>query len=752
MQISRSADLPSIRNDIHALLREMQDEAIWYVVLALAMFGVFLIQIIHTYQGPSKVAFPCLVLYAMLGMTWIGRRWGYLVSAWFLVGCCSTLSFMLVIETNLHPAIGLLAIAVGVAAIFISLRAGASMAVIFTLLLFYLPASILPVESELRVFSIIGVWATVGFIWLTFNPILTTLDWSWHSYEQSRKLLEEARDRQVELKQVLADLADVNSQLTRLNRLSQALRQSAEEARRIKEEFVANVSHELRTPLNMIIGFCEIIVKTPQTYGGKIPPALLADLTVVLRNSQHLSSLIDDVLDLSRVEAGRMALTKERVRFEEIIEAAVTAVRPLYESKGLYLKPEVVGEIPPVFCDRTRIREVLLNLLSNAGRFTDKGGVRLRVIHEGNDVVLSVTDTGPGISEADKERIFKPFQQADGSIRRKYGGTGLGLSISRALVELHGGQMWFESQLGEAMPNTGGQGTTFFFRLPIDPPMPVERDASSWMVPDWEYRERSRRSNAPVPVVHPRYIVVEKDYTLARSLGAHLDGSEIVVKNDLAEAMKEIERLPVQAVILNDAPVMESMHRLQTSPLPYGVLAIACFQPGLRQTALSLGISSYLIKPISREQLLGALEGLKQPVTAILVVDDEPEALRLFQRILVSTNQRCRILTAGDGRQALEILRNEPVDVVLLDLVMPETDGFLFLDIRAADPVLSNIPVIVISAQDPEGQQSMTHLVGFTRGGGVSTAQLLSSIQALSDIFVPPGQINTTTPETDQAL
>jgi signal transduction histidine kinase/CheY-like chemotaxis protein len=752
MQISRSIDLPATRNDVRALLREMQDEAIWYVVLAFAAFGVLLIQIIHTYQGPSKVTFPCLVLYAMLGMTWAARRWGYLVSAWLLVGCCSTLSLLLVIETHLHPAVGLLTIAVGVAAIFISLPAGAIVAFIFTLLLSFLPVAILPVESELRVFSIIGLWATIGFIWLTFKPILTTLDWSWHSYEQSRKLLEEARDRQVELKQVLADLADANSQLTRLNRLSQALRQSAEEARRIKEEFVANVSHELRTPLNMIIGFCEIIVKTPHTYGGKIPPALLADLTVVLRNSQHLSSLIDDVLDLSRVEAGRMALTKERVRFEEIIEAAFTALRPLYESKGLYLKSEAVGEIPAVFCDRTRIREVILNLLSNAGRFTDKGGVDLQISHEGNDVLISVADTGPGISEADKERIFKPFQQADGSIRRKYGGTGLGLSISRALVELHGGQMWFESPLGETISNNGGQGTIFYFRLPIDPPMPVGRDASSWMVPNWEYRERSQRSNAPVPVVPPRYIVVEQDYSLARILRSHLDGSEIIVKCDLNEAIKELERIPAQAVILNDAPVLESMQRLQTSPLPYGVLAIACFQPGLRQAAVSLGISNYLIKPISREQLLGALDSLNRPVNTILIVDDEPEALRLFQRILISTNQRYRILTAGDGRQALEILRNEQVDVVLLDLVMPEMDGFLFLDIRVANPVLSKIPVIVISAQDPEGQQTMSHSVGFTRGGGVSTAQLLSCIQTLNHIFVPPGQISTATPEIDRAF
>ena len=172
----------------------------------------------------------------------------------------------------------------------------------------------------------------------------------------------------------LEDLASANVQLARLNQLAQGMRHAAEDARRAKEEFVANVSHELRTPPNMIVGFSEMMLQAPQTYGKKIPSALLADLAVIQRNSQHLSSLIDDVLDLSQIEVGKMALTKERVAFQEVVQAAVTAVRPLFDSKGLHLKTEVPGDLPLVFCDRTRIREVVLNLLSNAGRFTEHGG------------------------------------------------------------------------------------------------------------------------------------------------------------------------------------------------------------------------------------------------------------------------------------------------------------------------------------------------------------------------------------------
>src|SRR6185503_18004148 len=198
--------------------------------------------------------------------------------------------------------------------------------------------------------------------------------------------------------QALADLAQANLQMTRLNILAQGLRQAAEEARRAKEEFVANVSHELRTPLNMIIGFSETILQSPGAYGKKIPPALLADLMVIYRNAEHLSELINDVLDLSQVDAEKMALTKEQAQLGEIVEEATTAIRPLYTSKGLYLDVDIPENLPSIFCDRTRIREVLLNLLSNAGRFTERGGVHLRGWLKGNDVVVSVTDSGPGIA------------------------------------------------------------------------------------------------------------------------------------------------------------------------------------------------------------------------------------------------------------------------------------------------------------------------------------------------------------------
>jgi len=190
------------------------------------------------------------------------------------------------------------------------------------------------------------------------------LDWSWSYYTRTQVLVAEARDRQGELNQTLKVLADRNLQLTRLNQLAQRLRQAADDARRAKEQFVANVSHELRTPLNMVLGFSEMITRSPEVYEAAIPPTLMADLSVIHRNAGHLSALIDDVLDLSQVEAGRMALSKEPLSMETLIEETAMLVRPLYELKGLDLTLGSSLDLPLVLCDRTRIRQVLLNWLT----------------------------------------------------------------------------------------------------------------------------------------------------------------------------------------------------------------------------------------------------------------------------------------------------------------------------------------------------------------------------------------------------
>ncbi len=714
------------------LLQRLRDQAIVLALPCLLLGGLALLAFPWRFRDPTNGEWAGIALWLMAGAVWGLRRLSSLACAWALVVGCLAANLLVVAWGGVWGAVYLVSLPAGLAALAIGVPAGLAVSAACTLFLLRAPSALVPADGLLRIVTVIGVWGTVALVCLTRRPLLTALEWSWSSYERSRSLLERARDYQVQLKQTLLDLADANVQLTRLNRLADALRQAAEEARQAKEQFVANVSHELRTPLNMIIGFSEMITQSPQTYGVRIPPALLADLEIILRNSQHLAGLIDDVLDLSQIEARRMALTRERAGLAEIVEAAAVAVHPLFESKGLYLRTAIPGDLA-LFCDRTRIREVVLNLLSNAGRFTEGGGVEVRAWREERDVVVSVADTGPGIAAGDMEKLFQPFQQLDGSVRRRYGGSGLGLAISKSFVELHGGSMWLESEQGT--------GTTFYFRLPAEPSAPMEGSIVRWLKPDWEYEERTRRPLAPPPVVRPRVVVVDPSGSLERLAARYLQDTEVVAAGSQEEAAQKLAQVPSQALLVNDSSVARALQRLAGSGmLPPGVPGIICSIPGVPEAAAALGVSDYLVKPISSNLLLGTLDRLGLRGNTVLVVDDEPEALRLFWRMLASDGHDYRVLTAANGEEALAILRRERVDAVLLDLVMPEMDGFRLLEVRSLDPALREIPVVVTSARDPAGQPIVSSALAVIQRDGLSTPQLLACITAIRGILAPAGQ------------
>lgn len=754
MPTAQAANAASAPSDVRTMLRELQDETILLVLPALYLSSLALFGLATGLSDLSQALVPCLAAFATGALVWALRRLHYLAAAWVLVIGCINIDLLAVRAWG--SSICLLALPVGLAALFVSLRGGVLTAAACSALLLYAPTALIPANGELRTVAALGAWGAVGLAWLSLRPLLTTLQWAWSGYQQNRSLLEEARDQRLQLKQALADLADANLQLTRLNRLADGLRQAAEDARRAKEQFVANVSHELRTPLNMVIGFSETILQAPESYGAHIPPSLLADLRVILRNSQHLAALIDDVLDLSQIEAGQMALTKEHTDLAEIVEAATVAVRPLFASKGLSLEARVEEDLPPVYCDRTRIREVLLNLLSNAGRFTERGGVSLRVWRERNDIAVSVADTGPGIDPRDKDRLFRPFEQLDGSLRRRHGGTGLGLAISKSFVELHGGQMWLESQVG--------QGTTFYFRLPIEPATPVAAGASQWLRADWEYEQRTRLPQVRPPAVRPRMVILERGNSLQRLLTRYFDQAEIVSTRSLEEARQAL-RVPAQALLINEEAVGEALQRLSAEgQLPEDTPVIICSTPGAHEAALALGAADYLVKPIPRDALQAAMNRLDVRGKTVLVVDDEPEAARLFRRMLNSFGRGYRVLTTSEGRQALQMLRDERPDVLLLDLVMPDMDGYQLLAEKELDPDIRDIPVIVISAQDPAGihaassdgqgrvaqggdapaasRPAVTSAIAITRAGGIAMPQLIACIKVFGGALPDPKSRN----------
>ena len=716
-------DMTSKYDAPRAEIEELKSSTIWWSLspFFLAAFALYLVAVAFT--DPIYGAVPGVILLLLSSAVWCLRQMShYLAAALVLVIGCFGVNLLLIAWSGLPEAVIFLALLAGLTAVLIGLPCGIATAVVCTLFLqFGLPQ----IEAVQRYVAIAHIWGMIWLIWLTSRPLLLASQWFEASYQQSREALEESRDYQFQLRRALDDLTEANHQLAQLHRLAHDLRRQADEARRSKEQFVANVSHELRTPLNMIIGFSEMAMYSPETYGPNIPQALLADLEIVLRNSRHLSSLIDDVLDLSQIDAGQMALMKEPTALGEIIAAAVTAVRPLFSSKGLYLRTDIPRNLPPLHCDRIRIRQVLLNLLSNAGRFTEKGGVRVGARREGNQVVVSVADSGPGIKADEVDKVFKPFQQLDGSIHSYWTGSGLGLSISKHFIELHKGRMWLESE--------PGQGATFFFRLPVsEDVLSADGEVMRWFSPYSTYVERTHIPSLPVPADRPRLIVFEDGSTLSRLLTRYLDNAELVPVTSLKQAIHEIEQIPAHALLLNAASVSESLGRIeQEIALPFGLPVIVCSVPGISDAAESLGVSDYLIKPVSRDALLAVLDRLALDGKTILVVDDEPDVLRLFRRMLASAQRDYRVLRATSAQQAKHIMLEQQPDVVLTDLIMPEMDGFQLIAEMQADPALRHIPIVVTSARDPSGQPIVSRSLGVIRGDGIAMPQLLATIKAL---------------------
>jgi len=264
-------------------------------------------------------------------------------------------------------------------------------------------------------------------------------------------------DKQIALVETFADQAVIAIENVRLfDEIQEKSRQLAE-ASQHKSQFLANMSHELRTPLNAILGYTELI--SDSVYGE--PPEKMRDvLKRIEGNGRHLLGLINDVLDLSKIEAGQLVLALADYSLKDVVHGVFSAVEPLAAEKNIAFKVEVAEDLPAGRGDERRITQVLLNLVGNAIKFTDQGGVTIRASAIDGSYNLSVSDTGPGISEADQAKLFQEFQQADNSITRKKGGTGLGLAISKRIIEMQGGRIWLDSQLG--------QGSTFFVSLPVE--------------------------------------------------------------------------------------------------------------------------------------------------------------------------------------------------------------------------------------------------------------------------------------------
>jgi CheY-like chemotaxis protein len=517
----------------------------------------------------------------------------------------------------------------------------------------------------------------------------------------------------------------------RLNAMLLATQRAVDDARQAKETFVANVSHELRTPLNMIIGFSSLIAKAPLTYRRRLPPELLADISAIQRNALHLSKLVDDVLDLSKADAGYMKISLSYASIPALAVEAAQAVQSLFDSKHLWIRTEIEPDLPEVLCDATRIRQVILNLLSNAGRILENGGVTIRARVEKNEAVVTVEDTGPGIPEEEKEFLFEPFRQLEIAYRGEQSGTGLGLAISRKLVELHGGRMWLESK--------PGAGARFAFSLPIETPPKQMSGPGRWISRDFAHRNRTNGHRRDLPAIDRRVLFIDAEGGLYSSALYHLrDQMELAQASTVDEAVADLCHTTAQMAVLNqsDAAQLGDLEAALRA-VPYWLPVVACSAPSTPSAAAHLGVDGYLIKPISHEELLSVVTSLDPPADTILIVDDEDEAVQLFARMLAAHERNYTVLRATSGARALELMRSRRPDLVLLDLVMPDMTGFEVLAVRKQEPALQDIRIVVTSAQDPIGEPVITSRLTLSRSSGFTSKELIDVIGALAQTVTP---------------
>jgi PAS domain S-box-containing protein len=494
--------------------------------------------------------------------------------------------------------------------------------------------------------------------------------------------------------------------------------EEAREASRLKSEFLSTMSHELRTPMNAIIGYSHLLL---DGLDGELTEQQAADIGQIARSADQLLGLIDDVLDLSKIEAGRMDLATESIDIGGVVRQVVDSLTPQASAKGIALEIDVVGRLGEIDADPKRIRQILLNLVSNAVKFTERGKVTVAARALPGTVEVRVTDTGIGIEKEALTYIFDEFRQADGSTTRRFGGTGLGLAIARNLAQLHGGDI--------DVVSTVGIGSTFTLRLPA-------RKRTDAAPPAYEHQPE------PLPEVESdggerTILLIEDDQSFVNLVRRTLERSGVRVVHTPrgADAVRIATKLSPRLVLLDigledQVDGWQVLHRLRAQAETRRLPVVVISARDERGMAATLGATDYLIKPIDRSELMAVIERFGSGATPdVLVVDDDPNVRDLMSRLIGSDGYRIRI--AHDGRDALDQIRQHKPGLIVLDLMMPNLDGFEVLDAVRSTEATRDVPVIVVTALDLTPEQ-FTWLR--TRTSSILQKSALRSDQLLDEI------------------
>jgi signal transduction histidine kinase/CheY-like chemotaxis protein len=460
----------------------------------------------------------------------------------------------------------------------------------------------------------------------------------------------------------------------------------AEQANRTKSTFLANMSHELRTPLNAIIGYSEML---EEEAGERGLEDLAPDLAKIHAAGKHLLALINDVLDLSKIEAGKMELFVEDFDVRALVLDVESTIRPLVEKGQNLLEVTCPPDIGTIHADLTRVRQILFNLLSNAAKFTQHGRVGLEVFPlrlGGEDwIEFAVADTGIGLTPEQQRRLFQSFSQADPSTSRKYGGTGLGLVISRRFAQMMGGDIQLQSEFG--------RGSVFTVRLP--------RVAGA-------ARPAPGHAAAPsaTPAASPLVLVVDDDKATRELItrGLQKEGFRILAATSGDEAIRLAREKRPDAISLDVLmPGMDGwtvLRALKGDPLTAGIPVVMVSMLDDRDIGYALGAADYLTKPFDREKLVVALRRFRQGSSPrpVLVVEDDPATREVVRRAL--ERDGWIVTEAENGKGGLESIARAAPDLVVLDLMMPEMDGFEFVSELRKTEAGRRIPVVVVTAKE----------------------------------------------------
>ncbi|MBN2471452.1 MAG: GAF domain-containing protein, partial [Anaerolineae bacterium] len=511
-----------------------------------------------------------------------------------------------------------------------------------------------------------------------------------------------------------------------------AINNRLREVDKIKSQFLANMSHELRTPLNSIIGFSRVILKG---IDGPLTDMQTQDLETIHSSGQHLLNLINDILDQAKIEADKLSINMNWFAIDSVIEVARSMSIGLLKDRPVRLNVETEPNLPKLWGDEIRTRQVLLNLLSNAAKFTFEGAITISAFQiereDGPYVQISVADTGIGIPEDSLDKIFVAFEQVDGSLTRASGGTGLGLPISRSLIAMMGGELWVES--------TVNVGSTFNFYIPAFAKQ-VETDDSDDEQPEAQIDEAAPAFEQQMLPRRTMVMVIDSEVGLHQHYRRHLNAVGYTVEATAAshQAVELARQFQPDMVVFDvrtpEGDGWETLEHLRAYPETAQIPVIVCSAEIDEARLHQMGIAAWLPKPLQAGRLQAAVREVEAQHVhdRVLIVDDRPETVRLILETL-REQERYYIQTATSGQQALDLIARKRPDLVLLDLNMPDLDGLTVLEQLRSNPRTHHIPVLIITAEDEmaaELQGRMGAVDVFSKNEA-DPAQLLSGVQTL---------------------